>query len=62
MALPDWIHNSYDVTHSLVIAFVAISIVYFFVNKNCRVDNGCVNIFQIHIYLSYEYKFHRMLL
>ncbi len=34
MALPDWIHNSYDVTHSLVIAFVAISIVYFFVNKN----------------------------
>ena len=34
MNLPDWLYNSYDLTHSMVIAFIAIGIVYFFVNKN----------------------------
>ena len=34
MDLPDWLYSSYDVTHSMVIAFIAIGIVYFFVNKN----------------------------
>jgi len=34
MDLPDWLYSSYDLTHSMVIAFIAIGIVYFFVNKN----------------------------
>ena len=34
MDLPDWLYSSYDVTHSMVIAFITIGIVYFFVNKN----------------------------
>lgn len=32
--LPDYIFALYDFTHSLVIAFLFISIIYFFVNKN----------------------------
>ena len=32
--LPDWLYSSYDVTHSMVIAFITIGIVYFFINKN----------------------------
>jgi len=32
--LPDYIFYLYDFTHSLIIAFLFISIVYFFINKN----------------------------
>lgn len=31
--LPDWLYSAYDVTHSMFIAFVIISIVYFFIKK-----------------------------
>ena len=34
MDLPDWLYSSYDVTHSMVIAFIAIGIIYFFINRN----------------------------
>ena len=34
MDIPDWLYSSYDVTHSMVIAFIAIGVVYFFINKN----------------------------
>ena len=32
--IPTWVFSAYDITHSLIIAFMFISIVYFFVNRN----------------------------
>ena len=32
--LPSWLHNTYDITHSFLIAFIIITIVYFLINKN----------------------------
>tara|TARA_B100001758_G_C18243013_1_gene521607 strand:+ start:36 stop:518 length:483 start_codon:yes stop_codon:yes gene_type:complete len=34
MDLPDWLYSSYDITHSMVTAFIAIGFVYFFINRN----------------------------
>ena len=32
--LPLWLYDAYDITHSFVIAFIIITIVYFAINKN----------------------------
>ena len=32
--LPDWLFTLYDISHSIIIAFMFISVFYFFINKN----------------------------